>query len=78
MLYVAAVCHRTGDKRPLISSFANGPEQSLNFLLRTITDEREVKDILASWSSLILNDEVSSNSIMKRARSTHSSNKTVN
>ena len=60
-----------------------------DFLLHTITDEREVKilfEILekrceinlstiicsqrepASWSSMILNDEVSSNAIMKRAR----------
>lgn len=59
-----------------------------DFLLHTITDEREVKvlfEILekrceiklstiicsqrepASWSSMILNDEVSSNAIMKRA-----------
>ena len=59
-----------------------------DFLLNTITDEREVKilfEILekrcemnlstiicsqrepASWSSMILNDEVSSNAIMKRA-----------
>ena len=59
-----------------------------DFLLHTITDEREVKilfEILekrceinlstiicsqrepASWSSMILNDEVSANAILKRA-----------
>ena len=59
-----------------------------DFLLNTITDEREVKILLEimekrielsrstiicsqrepeSWKSMIMNDEVSSNAIMKRA-----------
>ena len=82
-------------KRCIIYARIGGPASEVNnslilddFLLHTITDEREVKvlfEILekrceinlstiicsqrepASWSSMILNDEVSANAILKRA-----------
>ena len=89
LLTELAIARSNGTYRKVIQQYKRPALLILDdFLLHTITDEREVKvlfEILekrseinlstiicsqrepASWSSMILNDEVSSNAIMKRA-----------
>ena len=85
-------CRRSGDDPLMYFQFCYYIQQDLlildDFLLHTITDEREIKVLFEvmekrselsrctivcsqrepnSWASMILNDEVSANAILKRA-----------